>query len=212
MKQLAFHTIAMARPLGITDPFLATAGPVLANYRPYLTSHSDKVRTLLRSADASYLTRALYEDQEWDAKTRLGSVMRDALADPSRGLDLMQLLKSVDDAPAAKRAWDLLSGRWDAMQASPDYKALNLSDALRPVLNFIEERGDPAGLSASRRLKIYAAERMESGEFDQLLLAARRDPEALYRVLQTAATHTQDGELKDFFKMVRRSLGEADGH
>jgi hypothetical protein len=209
MKQLGYYTFAAAGPMKLTDSVLKTAAPLLREYSAYFAKHSDVVQDLLRSADSSYLTRALYEDQDLETKARFASVLRDAFDQPRNALDAMSLAKAIDDDAGAKSSLDHMKERWDALALTQQYKDLKLEESGRQALEFFEELdSDPAARSTAARLRTYLAERLEQGDLDQLFGLASRNPDGLHRVLETASHHVEDGELKTFFARARRALQE----
>lgn len=206
-QQMGYFMTASAGQFGITDAFLGTIRGVLDNHGKFLLRHGDELRKLLASKRASYFARALYEDGNLEAKYRLADVLRDALSDRSRGIDAVSLLRSVKEDPKATRSWERFSLRLEALQSSPDYAQLRVDEIIEEILRFFENQSeDPVGPELALRLRLFLAERLDSRDLDQFLLLARDKPNEFYRVLRTLSREVENGDLKDLFRLARRSL------
>ena len=134
-------------------------------------------------------------------------VLQDALADPQRGRDALTVLRAVDEDVEARRAWDLFVSRAAVLADSEDYKRLRLEEWVRDSLDFIEEKSsDPRGVRAARRLRLWTAERLESRDFDALLVAAQKNPKEFYGLLTALGHSIENGEVRYLLDLARRSL------
>jgi hypothetical protein len=209
MRQLAFYTLAQAGPLGIIDPALKTTSAVLKRYRAYLTRHADKMEDFFRSKTVSHFMRALYEDGDEERKAMIADLLRDALGDPARGLDTMSILEAADSV--GNNPWDIFSTRLDVILGLDEYKNLNLTAVAEDFLHFFQETPEDGYPRTSTIVREYVAARMSSkgnapGDLEELLWLAERKPDDFYQVLETLSLYSENGELKDFVKLARRSL------
>jgi hypothetical protein len=202
--------------MGLVDPALKTLGPVLHHYRDYLTRHSDKLESALRSRGVSLFMRALYEDRDQSRKEMIGSLLRDTLGEPQHGLDLLGILKSVDMDAKASAAWDLFEGRMDVMTALDAYKDLDLKAIAKDLLHFFEETPESGDPATAVRIREYTAERLSSkqggqrpGDIEDMLRLGAEKPDGFYQVLRTFGHYSENGELRDFVDLARRSLEDA---
>ncbi len=207
LRQSGFYLLADGESLGLIQPVLKAMAAVLDTHGDYLTSRPEGIRTLLTSPIASRMARALYEDVDPAGKSRLVQVLQDALVDPQRGRDALTVLRAVDEDVEARRAWDLFVSRAAALADSEDYKRLRLEEWVRDSLDFIEEKSsDPRGVRAARRLRLWTAERLESRDFDALLVAAQKNPKEFYGLLTALGHSIENGEVRYLLDLARRSL------
>ncbi len=191
----------------LLGPALDSAGPIVDQYWDFLSAHTDKISTLLRSDRVSNLTRVLYEDEDGIAKDELARIASDALSDPARGLQLMSIVRALDETPFAQNTWDLFVSRWDAIRALPEFKKLDVDALAKQMLHFIEEKDlTPTELELAKKLRLFAADKMDKGELDEFLFLARKNPNEFYRVLETLSRLIKNGEVKDFIATARRAL------
>ena len=173
------------------------------------------MQTLFKSVALSDFLRALHDDAGWgqekvEARRRFAELLKDALGDPARGLDLIRVVKAVSEDKAAAAAWDVFRARLDLLMADEGYQQLRPGEILEEFLKFFEERSDlPVPPQVARHLRAYLARRMEARDLDQLLLLASSKPKSQARMaelLRTLAAEIQNGDLKQFFGLIQRSV------
>ena len=207
MNQTAIHLLAVGGQLNLIDPFLRTTRAVLSEHRAFLMGHAPKMRSLLTNVGASDFIRALYENPDQVAKTKLADVLRDALNDPSRGVDLMTLVKLVTLDNDANRNWDRFWNRVDALKIDPSYERLDTHELIQQAVDFMAERsGNPAAISAARRLRHFTAERLESREINALLLGLANNPNEFYQVMTALSSEIENGNVRELLELARRSF------
>lgn len=213
MKQLGLYSLALGDPEKLTGPLLGALTVAVKDHSDFLVKHSDEIESMLRSARASYATRALYEEPDAENRERVARILRTALSDPKMVDSILNLLEAVDENAASKNAWSLFSSRKDALFALPEFQPYRqyfdrFDDDL--IWFFADQGSDPEALQASAHLRQYAAELLENGELEQFLLLAKKDPNKFYQVLQTLSAYVENGQLKQFFDLVRRSISDAE--
>lgn len=201
------YLMAAGGQLNLIDPFLRSTRAVLAQHRDFLLANAPKIRTLLVNADASYFTRSLYEHPDADGKQHLADLLRDALSDPARAVDLFTLVKLISLDNDTNKHWDRFWNRADALRATSAYQNLRIGEITRQILDFLEEKSaDPAGVAAAQRLRVYTAERLESRELDPFLFGAGQNPNEFYQVLSTFSHEIENGDIRRLLELARRSL------
>ena len=220
MKQMAFYTLAMSgqllsqpEQLNLIDPVMGTLGVLLHQYRTYLTQNAGSLANVFRSQTSSYFTRALYEDDDMANKLRLATIMRDALSDPNLSTNAMSVLISLTSVSGDPWApWKVFVGRMNALAALPAYQDLNMAEMSGKMMDFLEEKApyssDPEAIQLNAALRQYLADRLAGGDIDQFLLLAKNNPDDLYKVLKTVSHYSNDGQLKEFFDTIYRSLSQ----
>ena len=229
MQQLAHYFLAAGHQLKIIDPALAAAERILPPYMDFLEAHVDKLRPVLTSTSTSKFVRALYEDADQQMKASVAEIITKGLCRPlpngtcdtQLSDDGISIIKSVATAPAASTAWDQLSQSMDLLLASAEYQHLDVSGALRPILDFFEEHPDGAGSAeAAKKIRLWIVDRLLSpdpdrmSDLDELLSMAAKDPARFHQVLETlshsiGAGPGQSGELKDLLQLIRRGLSQS---
>ncbi|MEK6705103.1 MAG: hypothetical protein AABZ06_04895, partial [Bdellovibrionota bacterium] len=177
-------------------------------HRDYLASKPELIRDFMRSMKLSNFLRAFYEDTDFINKEKFISILGHGLSTVS--VDVLSVIKAIDVDPGAHNAWDLFKARKQAMEALPDYQALHIDEISDQMLDFILGRSSAPGSNhLAERLRIYLAERAESGDVDQLLALTATSPDEFYQVFSTASRYVENGELKEFLKLIRRGLSES---
>jgi hypothetical protein len=179
-----------------------------------LMNHLDSLGSLLDSSNMAQLTRALYEDTDLTTEGKLAGLLSSALVDPTTNQprvprDFMVILNQIDQDPAAAPAWDLFRARETALFALPAYAPYLpvMSQLGTDTLHFFEETSsDPNEVAAARKVRLFLARRLVSGDLNDWLQLAAQDPNKFYQLLEGLSQYIQNGELGDFFAMIRRSL------
>jgi hypothetical protein len=211
MKQLGLYSLAAGDRLNLVDSMMSALGIAVKDFPDYLTAHSDKIESLLRSQHASYFMRALYEDPNPEDQEQVARVARDAFANADVVRGALGLLQAIDRDPAASNSWSLFSDRYDALMALSEFQPYRqyfdrFQDDL--IWFFSDQSTDPNAILASDHLRKYMAQLLEQGDIDQFLILAKTDPNKFYQVLETISHYVENGELQDFFNLVRRSLSD----
>lgn len=220
-KQMGLYLMAHGGQSRIAEGLIRSALPILRQYREYLESHSDRVLDVMRTDSIAYLARALYESQDLEGKARLNHLIEEALDHPEHGVNLLAILQILDNDPGISVSggssiprWKLFWERFKLMRDDPAFEDLQTTRLLKEALHFIEEKSeDPAGVETARRLRFYLADRLEKGDAEQLLLLMTRSRELdghrvdFYSVLDALAGAIENGQIKDFFALSRRALG-----
>jgi hypothetical protein len=217
MKQLGLYALADAGALNMTSSVMSGLSTALATFPDYLTTHSEEVEKALRSKKISYAARGLFEESDPQNQERIARILRTALSDPKIVTSALGILQAIDEDSTASSAWDLFQDRNDALAVTPDYQPYrqyfdHFKDDL--LSYFSDQTSDPsqgavqasAGAASADHLRSFVADRLEQGDIDQLLLLANSDPNKTYQVLSEASLYIQNGKLKDFLNLVRRSL------
>jgi len=239
LKRLGFYSLSSMSQLepwprpstasadpDLLDLILLRAFEVLQTYTPFLKTQTPLLKDALTSKRASEILQATYELGNEDQKILLRNFLADLLQDTSSGRPSvsrvqngMEIFKAIYETPAAKAGWQNFNQNSRKLLDSDAYKALKAGDALRPVLNFLEQR-NPAQSTVtlsrdekelSDKLRKSGAKMLREKQLEAYLLLSKNHPTEFYAALQTLSrvigegTH---GDLKDFLKMVRRSLSE----
>lgn len=229
LKQMVFYSlslpaeIARALPLesrdgayvrahaaDVTRRFLQLIWSVLDENSEYLAEHADLIGDVLKSAEASWMARAVYQDQSLEGKREFAVLFDDFIRDPARARDGMSLLKAIDADPQAKASWDVFTTRWDKLKVDPSYCALKMGDITRDIVHFLAGKDStPLGRETAAQLRNYFADRMQSGDIDSFLRLAANKPEEFFSVLETVAHYSDTrGDLWQFAQLARRALSE----
>jgi hypothetical protein len=223
LKQLAFYLIGGANPesMGLPadrpliQPVLANIDLAIRNHYDFLAANADLAADVLKSRQLSRSVRAFYEDPTNADKVRFSNLLVDVLEDDHRVDDLLTLAQAVNDDAGAHDGWNLFRDRMDAMTRQDGYQQLDLSEIGKDVLHFFEEVPSPAQPQTAADLREYLGRVLAShgggaspGEIEELLDLAARKPDQVYQVLEMLSHYTENGELKDFVKLARRSLSE----
>jgi hypothetical protein len=219
MKQLGAYVLADAANLQLVDGVLGVLPPILQQDTDFLIAHADLLGDVLRSARVSYLVRAFGDDNSADTQSEralVKQIIGSALNDSTLGVDLLAVAKNVDADAAAKNSWDLFNSRLTALEATSDFKSLNLSQIETEILDYLSGKTPDASQSASRLIQ-YTAERLQSkgglshpGDLEDYLILARDKPDDFNRVLETLGHYNDNGDIQNFLMLVRRSLSSAD--
>ncbi|OFZ55891.1 MAG: hypothetical protein A2428_06535 [Bdellovibrionales bacterium RIFOXYC1_FULL_54_43] len=213
LRQLAYYALASAKNLDIISAALKTAGPLFDEYLDYFTTQSKNIGRVLRSKRAGYLVQALYEDPDLDNKEKLRRLLLGALADPSLATDALALVRQIHLNPKANAFWTKFVENVDLVTSNRDYQALDIGQALRPILDFFEEKPldpyNPHAISAANEIRLHLADRILQGDLEQFLILARNHPDDFYRVLIALSHSIESKELPDFFALIRRGLSDA---
>src|SRR5690606_4515329 len=111
---------------GAVEGLVRTGREILGREKEFLSRHASSIQAPLRWRNLSGWVRAFHEDEDWEAKSAAGGILRRILADPGNGLAGVRLAGAVLDDPKADRAWDALFRRLDAVTELPAYEALDL--------------------------------------------------------------------------------------
>lgn|GEM_PF-2805956 len=210
-----YQPLGLPKERGLIPPFLNTVDAVLKVHYASLARNASLVQDLLSAPRAAWLARALWEDDDQDSKRQFAVLARDAVDDPSRGVDLVSILTAMEADPVSHASWKVFKKRLDGMQESAAYKNLNLSAILRDILHFFEERPAVQQPETALRVREFMAKLLTSkgngrapGDAEEMILLMSRKPDDFYQVLETYSHYTENGELKEFIKLARRSLSE----
>ncbi|HLE01020.1 MAG TPA: hypothetical protein VJB59_12205 [Bdellovibrionota bacterium] len=213
LRQFAYYALASAKNLDIIPAALRTASPLFDENLDYFTARSRNIGKALRSKRAADLVQALYEDPDLDDKEKLRRLLFGALADSSLATDALALVRQIDLNPEAKDFWTKFVENVDLVTSNRDYQALELDQALRPILDFFEEKPldpyNPHAISAAKEIRLHLAARILEGDLEQFLILARNHPDDFYRVLIALSHSIESKELPDFFALIRRGLSDA---
>ena len=104
------------------------------------------------------------------------------------------------------------------MTQSSQYKSLQVTAVLRPILNFLEQRPTSPGTALtaeetalSTQILLYGSQLLKGKDLEQFLLLSKSNPDGFYQLLTTLAEYEgtgPNGSLRDFLAMVRRSFSE----
>jgi hypothetical protein len=179
--------------------------------RQFLQLQAGMIGESLASQHASFLMRSLAEKGEAAEHasdlTHLRSLLMDVFADTRRGTDAVEIWKSVQMDRRASQAWSEFVARAKAIPNQPGYSELQVGALGQEFLNFVEGNGTPASVDAASQLRIGVGNLLQNGQIDQLLWAVKQNPNDFNQLLESASHSLEDGELKNFFAFVRRSLG-----
>ncbi|HCM41408.1 MAG TPA: hypothetical protein DIS93_15735 [Bdellovibrionales bacterium] len=208
IKQSAFYALIAGHQLGIADVLMNSAQAVLSEHQEYLGQNTAKMNSLVRSTAVRDFLKNFAEDQNLENKNLFALWSQSFLNQPQVAVDGISILQAIDSDPQARAGWNEFLTRRDQILASPDYQKLNLTEALAPVFDFFQEKSsDPDSTATARRLRLYLADQLEQGTLDQLFVLAASNPAEFYQVLKIPSRAVENGELQDFLRMVRRTLG-----
>jgi hypothetical protein len=230
MKQLGFYSLATINQIDpwnpaatvkpnspeLLDSILGRVSGVINEDRDFLTRQTDLYNDLLSSDTLSSLMRTAYDKTQPEAKLRIKDFLNNLMTDKTgrpefnRVHNAVQILKAVYDQPGPKAAWKNFVQQSKDVKNSEQFKQLRFKEAFQPILRFVEER-DGEQLALSKKLRLYLAQRLDDKDLDQFLSLAQTHPNEFYHLLETISQYAgkaDEGKLKDFLRMVRRSLGE----
>jgi hypothetical protein len=216
LKQLAFYGVNQAGQFNLIEPVLRMLPPILDRHYEYLAEHTDRLKVLLESEWVSDLIYKLYRDEEWDRKEVLARITQDAVSDPQRGVDLVEIFRAIDSDPLAVEGWDEFIRRADILLDDPGFKELKLKELVDDVLDFVEEKPGSDSAQTAPRIRAWLAARMRSdrgmypSDLEEFILLARQNPDEFYQVLQALSRHIDNGNLKDFLRFTKRALDQKD--
>ncbi len=218
LRRTAYFVMASAPGLGgprgaagVTEPLMAMLDGMLASHYELLAHNAYRLGTLLDSRKLPRLFESFYSDgaagRGGVAREEFAALVRDVIADPARGVQLLDILAAVDRSPGHRQAWDRFVSRADRLAELPEYERLDLDGALRPLLNFLELRNTShtEGRAAVSMLKTVA-EHLEKGNFEQLLEIAAREPSESFRVFSTMARYVADGSFDKFLELIQKNF------
>ena len=213
MKQSGFYLFATAQRLGIVPGTVKAIQAVLDHHLDYLIEESEKpkdqnlVSDLIRSPDISSFLRASSESTDATGRGRFADFLQGALSDPSLGVDAVTVFKSIRQDAVAKDALTKVQTAYDRLKSEPSYQQLNPGDLYRDAMDFLEDGspGDPRAPLTSRRVREYLAERLETGDLEQILVLIQRDPDRFEKIIESANPY-MDSQVRDLFTTVRLGL------
>ncbi len=221
LKQMVFYTMSLPPEVNRNLPdgvprdtipkFMAMLRPLIEGNTEYFSQHADKIDSLLRSRAASLMSRAMYEDRtKPEGKRAFASLFRDLVSEPSRGNDAMSIFKAIDADSTAKDSFSEFTDRVDALKQRADYCSLDMSGISKDILNFMAGKDPtPLGKQTAAQLRAALASTLERGDIEEMLRLAARDPEKLFKVLETIAHYSDTrGDLWQFTQLARRALSE----
>jgi hypothetical protein len=200
----------------LLGPTMAALAPIASQYRAYLGRHADLVGDALTwqgLADALEGVSA----RKNAAKPKLLDLVLDALSDPSRGMDGMAILASLDATETSQQNWESVKTRFRAVRATPEYKDLHLGDVGDDFLKLLEGRSSNAGLAPlpenerklTRKLLNQLADLIEKDQGrlgDQLLVMSRKNPRETTALIESLAGLIRDGQVQRFLDLIQSSL------
>jgi hypothetical protein len=238
MKQIVFYFLANSNRLeewvpthetgnqtDLLDRVLWRAQEILTDYREFLVKPEvDFLGDVMTSKTLSSFALATYDNKDKDRSLRLRDQLVDFLKDNagdrgvSRVHNLMNILKSVYENDQSRDSLKSFQKRLDTVMELEEYKKLDLDRSVRPILRFFEERGRdentaprPEDIELAKKLRNSMSRLIGDRSLDELLLLERDNQESFYQLLQTLSrlsTGDPNFGLKNFFRMVRRSLSE----
>jgi len=213
LKQFLYYLVANASSLELTQEFIKNLAVLVQQYGSFFTNHSDLVQTLFKSKGISDALRALYENQDVEAKKHLQIFLSDVLSDSTRALDLIQILKNLSEDPIASRAWKDFQTRLERLSESPSYQQLNGVRIFEDLLSFFGERsGEGVSADTAQHLRQFLARRLEDQSFDQFLKITSQYPDNTLKLLKSLGEEIHNQDLIEFFNLIRRSVTDSNGH
>ena len=213
LRQLLFYVVANVGPLNLSGAVLKTLDVIPAQHRDFLVAHPEYIGNFLRSHKLALAARALYEDQDLVSKKTLGTLLQDTLDDPSVAADALAVLEAIVGDDKAFRGWNLFWNRSETVLAMPEYKNLKTGDLLTEALHFFEEVPAPGQPQAALEIRQFLAAHLNDAAdpnqlfVEQYLALAARDPDRFYALPFVFGEYIENGQLKDFLGMMRRSVG-----
>jgi hypothetical protein len=236
MKQLVFYSLAASNRLeewvpthsrsgsDLVDRVLWRMHGVMQGYTEFLSRPEvDFIGDLLTSQTLASFSKSLYINSDESRRSRLRNEVVEFFKDNSgygenRVNNLMNIMKSVYENEDSRLALGELKNRLDSVIHSDAYKKLDLTQAIRPVLRFFEERAGtdeveirPQDKELAKKLRHNLSHFIQEGSLDEILYLESGNQESFYQLLQTLSRLSVDHDdtgLKNFFRMMRRSLSE----
>jgi hypothetical protein len=209
MKQMAYYGLAAGGKLNFTGPLLGAVASVVNTYSDFLTENAGDIETVLRSDQASSVMRGLYQEPNPANQTLVASLLTRALSDPKVALSAVGLLQAINQDSTAQNSWTLFRNRLDALKAEQVYQPYSQyfdTFGTDLISFFSNQTSDSEALSASNHIRSFSAQMLQQGDIDQFLQLVKDDPAKSYQVLQTLSRYIDNGQLQQFFDLVRRSL------
>ncbi len=198
---------------------------------------SHLIQKLIDSRWASSFAEAMHqlvsatsneEGEDLSRPARWSRLLWDFLDEPksedefSRLCGAVHLAKTTWEDTAASNSWDELFQRVQRVQDLPEYRDLKVMEAIRPLLNFLEEK-DSTSAHAARELRRNLAQFLKykqgkrSNGLNELLLFAWKESQKdspmetndFNQLLDVLSQSIQRGDVVDFLKLIRRSLPES---
>lgn len=212
----------------VLDQLLAGTEQILRRHQDFLAKPEvDLVSEFLPSKTLSSFTAAFYSNLKGnpERQKRTAALVYAFTSNPAHAPvsypyleSTLKVLRAVYEEDDSRANWKKFLTQLDALVESPSYRSLNLKDAWKPLLLFLEEKASEDGTARSaeavalaRKLRTYGAKFLKAHTLDEFLILAKNNPKEFYQVLQTLRTSLNQGSdegLRDFFKVVERSLSE----
>jgi hypothetical protein len=208
MKQLGEYAVALGESHGLTASMLNAVSVAVGEFPAYLALNADGIAKVLHSQEASYFVRAYYETPA-DQTQQLTSLANSALSNPLLVRAAFNLLQAIDNDSVSQNSWTLFSNRNDALQNLSAYQPYRqYFDRFENdlIFFFTDQSTDPSAVLAADHMRLYLADLLQQGDIDQFLILAKDDPNKFYQLLQTLSHYIENGDLQNFFNLVRQGL------
>ena len=211
LRSAAFHAVLTGEQLNLIPKAMALAPAILNAHRETLTQHIGWATDALQSKKLTAFLEKFYKNQDLDRKGDLRDLLHEALDDPELAHAGLSVLDAITAAPEARQAWGDAWDRLQSLKKHPEYPHEALNSLLRDLTDFFAEAsGEAASAEAAAKFRVYLADRLESGDFLPLLELAAGNPAEFHQVLKTFSRHLENGDLQEFFALIRRGLSDGE--
>jgi hypothetical protein len=199
---------ALIQRWNLADAGIESLNRMIDEHRDELNLRVGDILPALANQNVSWMVRGLEESPTSDGLTALQGVTESFLSNAENASNLLALAQNIDQDPVASGSLSTLENRWTEFQSSQAYQTLQLAPIGRQVLDFFEEKpsSDPRQPAAERALREYLAQRMESGDVDQLIQFMGTNPQQSELLLETTGSYLANGDLEGFFDFLHRAL------
>jgi hypothetical protein len=221
LKQTSFYVFPLLNQLGLTDSSILNLVRIIDPYRPLLVKNADLLPKILGESAVARLVRGLFEDQPdtdesclkalgMNCKAALQASILPVLNNTQNAIELMKILQVLDAEsdrnPEVKLNWDRFRDRLKKLDQIPEYQRLEWSELARQMVMFFEEspkRGQP---TTATRMREYIARTLLSGDIDQIMISAVKEPNEFQKFLDALSQYSENGQLLEFLQLIERNI------
>ena len=217
-KQLGLYGMAVLNHLdpiegpqsGLTNRMMQAMNEGIRDFGEWFLTQDDFMYEGYTSEFLSSLLREVYDESDPRVLARMSESMMESLPYTHSALEITKAVFGKEDS---KSEWRRMRSGAEKLVALKEYQSLDLAGAARPILDFFEQdKGmTDAEIELSNRIRLRIGRLIEKGDMNEFLLLAKNQPEKFQKVVQTLSHSlgtTEQGDLKDFFQLIRRSLDD----
>ena len=214
LRQLGFYAVGLlgTRQFALAEPVLAALGPVIRQNYDYILAHESLIGELFENQELVSWVHGFSRERDSSraqGREATAAVLRDAVSDPTRALDLFSVVRAVEQDPVGHAGWTDFRARWSAIRATSDWQRQGFDEVGRRGFDFLTEEGSPGTAQAVREYLSTLVKSPRAGQpsdLEQELDLIARDPQRFNQVLNALSSSSRNGELQSFLDEARRAL------